>query len=372
MYVWTRVFFKKKKMEMTGIRGVVLDLFTDYLAGRSQRVKVGEHCSSDEPVTFGVPQGSVLGPSLFLIYINNLCKLKLKNCKIFTFADDTALVFQGKSWEEARISAENGLREVAQWMDNNILTLNTSKTRYITFGINQGQIPSEGNFIIRVHRCVVGSDTQCSCDILERTKTVKYLGILLDQTLTWKPQIEVLSGRLRKLIYIFRTIRCLADANLVKMIYFTLAQSVLTYCISSWGGACKTYLLQVERAQRSILKVMSFKKFRYPTRELYMISDVLSVRQLFIKDIILGTHSKLKFDPKLNIQRRKDTVCPSIHTRTFFINKFQCYLGPTLYNKINKILNIYPLNLYNLKSALTIWLKTLNYDETENLFYILR
>lgn len=82
------------------------------MTNRSQAVKIDNVVSEDEEIKYGVPQGSILGPTLFIIYINDLCKMKLKNCDIFTYADDTALLVYGKNWIEAKIQAESNLREV--------------------------------------------------------------------------------------------------------------------------------------------------------------------------------------------------------------------------------------------------------------------
>lgn len=361
------------KMENIGIRGVALSLFKSYMSQRSQRVKIGETTSSDLPVTFGVPQGSVLGPSLFLIYINDLCRLHLTNCQIFSFADDTALVFHGTSWEEARLKAEKGLQTTMIWLRKNVLTLNTDKTKYLTFGISSALLP-DTSFSIQAHTCSNSIETQpsCQCAILTRSTTVKYLGVLLDHCLSWKSHLKMIAARTRKLIYVFKTLRHVADTQLLKVVYYSLAQSILSYCIGVWGGAKKSHLILLERAQRALLKVMTFKSFRYPTTKLYTLCDVLTIRQLFILDTILNQHSNMIYDPSLNTTRRMDRVCKTPTYRTSFIKKYNCFLGPFLYNKINKTLGIYLLSKHDCKMKLTVWLKTQNYEDTEKLFTILK
>ena len=321
---------------------------------------------------YGLPQGSVLGPSLFLLYINDLCSLTIEHCKIVSFADDTALIFHGKSWDEVKIRTEKGLYKAFQWLKLNILTLNVTKTKFITFGITHRNIPKH-QYKIRAHTCAYfSSNNPCECDYLSRECTIKYLGITLDQTLTWKPHIELLSTRVRKLIFLFKSLRHVAEFKLLKTIYYAMAQSILTYCITSWGGTSKTHLLTLERAQRSLLKVMAFKPYRYPTKDLYADCDIMTIRQMFIRDTVLRQHKSTVFDHGLTLNRRKDKIFTVKSNRTFFINKFQCYLGPVLYNKLNKVLNIYECNVYKCKQILTNWLKKQDYNEIENLFIPLK
>jgi hypothetical protein len=122
-----------QKLEFAGIRGIALSIFRDYLTNRAQCVKVGNCLSEDARLTYGEPQGSVLGPTLFLLYVNSLCRLSLPNCNIIAYADDTALVVHGKDWAKAKQHTEYALREIMKWLNGNLLTLNLDKSKYITF-----------------------------------------------------------------------------------------------------------------------------------------------------------------------------------------------------------------------------------------------
>lgn len=97
------------KLNNVGVRGVAHDIFSDYLTDRFQRVSINGLMSSEARIEYGVPQGSVIGPTLFLLYINQLCDISLPNCKVFTYADDTAVVIHGSNWAEVKSIAESNL-----------------------------------------------------------------------------------------------------------------------------------------------------------------------------------------------------------------------------------------------------------------------
>lgn len=354
------------KMERVGIRGIALALFRDFLSHRTQRTKIGNWTSDETAVTCGLPQGSCISPTLFLIYIDSLCRLQLDGGKVLTFADDTVLFFTSDSWDEVYKLAQNGMAQTSGWLRNNLLTLNTSKTKYMTFALKSNHLPPP-TLSITVQECSE-SPQNCSCPHLERVNNLKYLGVLIDHNMSFKPHLESLANRLRKLIYIFKTMRHIADKRVITMVYNALCQSLINYCITSWGGATKTHLLEVERAQRAILKVAAGLPFRHPTSELYKYWDLLTVRQSFILLTTLKQHSQLHYDPdKIKDKRRKWTVChiPSLSTAT--ATSFFPYLGPLLYNRLNKQLNIYPLHKYSFKTTVKTYLKSLDYTSTENL-----
>lgn len=186
------------------------------------------------------------------------------------------------------------------------------------------------------------------------------------------PQINFIAARLRKLIWIFKNLRNVATADLLKTVYYSLCQSVLSYCISVWGGACKTKIIKVERAQRSVLKVMLFKPFRYPTQSLFDECQLLSTRQLFILQLVLAQHKKNIFIPDLVSQMRSNRrVCYVPQCNTTFARRHSYFLGAYLYNKINATLQYYPMTSYKCKCIVKNWLLGQNYLDTENHILIL-
>ncbi|CAH2086476.1 unnamed protein product [Euphydryas editha] len=358
-----------QKLERIGIRGAALNLFEDYLNNRTQRVKIDGMVSEKTYTTYGVPQGSVLGPTLFLIYINDLCNLNLENTRIFSYADDTALVFTGESWDEVKAVAENGLRLVADWLRCNLLTLNTSKTNYMCFTVTNRTQP-DCNFNIKIHNNHHPDDISCTCPSIERVFATKYLGVMVDHRLSWLPHVELVAGRLIKLMWIFKILRHVAGQKLLNQIYYALAQTITTYCITIWGAASKTHLIVLERAQRALLKVIYFKKRQYSTTSLYTTSEVLSVRKLYIQHTILRKHTSSDYNIVNFKKRRKNNVFDTKRTHTQFAQCQYGYMSSFLYNNINKSLVIHPLTLRQCRHRLSTWLKTLDYDQTENLLKI--
>lgn len=360
------------KLESIGIRGLPLDIFKDYLFNRSQAVKIDTVVSEEEQIGHGVPQGSILGPTLFLIYVNDLCNMKLQTCDIFTYADDTALLVYGRDWLETRTRAENYLREVMLWLSSNLLTLNIEKTKYVRFYLPHSPKPPVETLSLTAHSCVTSLSSKCSCLPLTNVGNIRYLGVLLDERMDWRPQVEALTGRVRRLIYVFKNLRYSADKSVMCAVYKALCQSILGYCITAWGGTYKTLLLQLERAQRYLLKVMHCKPRDYPTAKLYSDSEVLTVRQLFILRAMLRRHSEIPLSARILQKRHGTLVCPTVQCKTALASRNYNALSSRLYNSINKQISFYKLSKHNAKDKLENWLKSLCYEETEKLLVIVK
>lgn len=279
-----------EKLNCIGIRGLPLNLFSSYLGGRSQILSNGNKFSTEYILDYGLPQGTVLSPILFLIYINDLLNLNLDNGQAISFADDTTLIFSGESWDAARASAEKGFLVVKAWLDNHTLTLNYKKSSFMTFTPNAATQPVN-QLTLKIHKYDCDElDSQvsgCDCPSLEDSKYVKYLGVMIDQHLRWDSHIQSLCHKTKFLINKFYRISQLKLPQLAKMTYFAYAQSVLQYGIRVWGGAAERHISKVFNLQKHIIKVALNKPRLYPTRTLFQESSILSIKQLYLKNLTL-------------------------------------------------------------------------------------
>lgn len=190
----------------------------------------------------GVPQGTILGPLLFLIYINDLYNLLPKN-SIHSYADDTVIMCSEKSWEKTTAQMNNYLSIVEEWLIENQLSLNITKSEYITFVNYNDMYPK------RVEVKINGVN-------LTRSQTVKYLGITLDKNLKWTKHIQNITKRLRYLIFVFAKLQKILDCKALVNIYYALFNSISTYGIVAWGSAYKNSLAPIVQLQKKIVKII--------------------------------------------------------------------------------------------------------------------
>jgi len=153
------------------------DLLKSYLSKRTQIVKLKNLVSTSLNVTHGVPQGIVLCPLLIIIYINGLLNINV-DAEIICYADDTAILVHSNNTESLNIKTNNVIKDIKDWLDNNLLKLNLNKSKYIHFNINSVVNSPELN--ICIHSFKFQSGICDSCVILKNSNYIKYLGLTLD------------------------------------------------------------------------------------------------------------------------------------------------------------------------------------------------
>ena len=201
---------------------------------------------------------------------------------IISYADDTALLFYGDKWSDIVKNSELGLYKIKCWLDKNILSLNYTKTKFITFSGNQSSQPDINHITFHSHCDMVN----CNCNVkIDNTVEIKYLGIIINNTLNWSSHINHLASKLRKFVYMFYKFRDVLPLNILKMTYKALVESVISYGIIIWGGTYNTHVQPLLITQKYILKVMLSKRRMYPTDLLFAESKVYDVRLLYVYSV---------------------------------------------------------------------------------------
>lgn len=327
------------RLEKLGIRGGPLLLLQNYLTGRRQKVKINDKFSNYASITTGVPQGTVLGPILFLAYINQIGSL-IPDCNVVSYADDTALLFSSNSWKEVYNLAEIGLEAIYQWLGMSRLDLNFEKTKFMTISPTNANQPKAEYLTIHVSSC--NNKKTCNCIKIKRTKTIKYLGIIVDQNLKWSEHAIYLTSKIRKIMYKFFQLREILDRELILLLYRSLVESILRYGIVVWGGLYDANLKILSTCQNSILKILSSKPRRYPTLKLYEELNILNIRNLYILScltylpkiyncfpVILHDYStRTNISERLYMPGVNNSFCSRFVT--FFLPKFYNVLPSTL------------------------------------------
>ena len=287
------------KLNYYGVRGTMLMWFKSYLNDRNQFVNNNNVNSDLGNITIGVPQGSALGPLLFLIYINDLHSVT-SNGEMRLFADDANHFIRHKNYALLQKSAEIELQNIRIWMSANGLTINFDKTNFTIFSPNSKIMTTEiDTLTIDNH-------------IVKRVDKIKYLGIHIDEGLTWKDHINYLYGKLRQLCGTFYKIRDLLPQPCLRQLYFAMVHSILQYGIEIYANTQISYLHDLQIMQNRIVRTIQFGNLRSKLYDMYKNYNILPINLLhmyrlglFVFNFInLRSHLPLSFSNffSLNIE----------------------------------------------------------------------
>ena len=227
------------KLELYGVRGKPLKLIKNYITNRYQYVKLNGKKSNMCELKIGVPQGTIMGPLFFIIYINEMLNL-IPN--ILSYADDTVILCAEKTWVKTQETMQKYLLIINFWLSINKLSLNVKKTEYLTFSIRCDKLPN--NFELNI------GNTR-----LNNVENYKYLGIYIDQHMRWDFHINQIVKKLRYLLFVFYKLKYILNENALMSIYYGLFHSIATYGIIAWGNSCKTVIEKIYKMQNRVLKI---------------------------------------------------------------------------------------------------------------------
>ena len=222
-----------------------IDLFRNYLSDRTQITVINNIRSDTRKVTCGVPQGSILGPLLFLIYINDLPNSELVSDGRL-FADDTNLTFADSNPDKLISVLNDDLKTLQNWLNLNKLSLNAIKTKRMFMASRQklSTIPEEPNIAIFGNK-------------IERVRSYKCLGLKLDESLTWKHHVSTIISKVSKVIGVLRRLKPLLPQSTLVMIYNSLAQPYFDYCSIVWDSLGKGLGQKLQRLQNRAARIIT-------------------------------------------------------------------------------------------------------------------
>lgn len=258
----------KLKLYKCGVRGVPLLWISSYLNGRLQKVLLTEgvhqYYSQYRPVNIGVPQGSILGPLLFITFINDIVN-SLKDTSLTLYADDITAIATAGSVEALSRCSQEYVETIQKYSKDNALLLNTSKTELVFFSSRSLD-----------HSLYV----QCNNRSLVQTDSTKFLGIYIDSQLTWKNHFDSILKKLATSQYVIWQLRQKVNRSILISYYHAHVGSVLSYGVVCWGNA--KGVNEILLSQKRIIRTMLFKNSRTSCRELFKQLQILTVISIFI------------------------------------------------------------------------------------------
>ena len=312
-----------KKLELYGIRGNCLAWFQSYLRDRQFKVGINKIYSAVHTINIGIPQGSILGPLLFIIYNNDL-PLVTNVLKTTLFADDTNFSIEHKNYDLLIPTLNSELSKISNWTVANRLTINTSKTEMLFFSHRRNVVTNDEHIVL---------NDEC----INFVNHARFLGVIIDNKINFKNHINFVTTKLSKHAGILYKIRndLTMSARLTYYNHFVLPY--LNFNIIHWGNTNDTHLLPLVKIQKKIIRNICNADFLEHTTPLFYRLKILKLCDVYKFNVCLDTHTKLQkglYRSRHGLQTRyRSLAVPKFHrlTRT---QQSVTFSGPTIYNEL--------------------------------------
>ena len=325
------------KLEHSGVRGVALNWFKSYLSERSQQVVCNNVSSTNlNYITCGVPQGSILGPLLFLIYINdfNSC---LNYSDSILFADDTSVFIKGKNLQSLFSKGNSELACIDKWLISNKLSVNVSKSKCILFHSKSTKVNLTNlNLFLRNTK-------------IDQVSSLKFLGVYIDENLSWSPHLKYLHSKLRSCLSAVKRVRPFLNKKSLLALYYSLYNSHLQYCISNWCFQNKVLIYKLQKLCNRFIRLIFGLKRNSDVSCVMKEHNILNINQILFKDVNIfmfkqcnGSNPSVfnevfaKTVSKYGTRNRSDYM-PKLYCNTLCQQSIS-YRGPASWNKVSSSL----------------------------------
>ena len=283
-----------KKLEYYGVRGLALKWFVSYLSQRQQFVDFDGVESEKSHLKCGVPQGSILGPLLFLLYINDLSHVSSLLFGLL-FADDSNMFMTGQDPNELVRLTNIEITKIQKWLQINKLTLNIKKTHFMIFRKRRRKFQLREKLMI-------------DKEVIMLVESTKFLGVIIDSCLTWHNHIQYIKGKVARGFGILCKARKYMKQSTLITLYYSFIYPYLNYCVEVWGSTFKCYLDPIAKLQKSALRIITGSSKRTHTKPLFSDLKILTISKVFA------------FSVQLFMYKYYHKLLPSIFDDFFQIN----------------------------------------------------
>jgi hypothetical protein len=312
------------KLHLLGVRGISNNWLKSYLSNRKQVVDISGYRSKSKAINFGVPQGSILGPILYNIYINSLTK-EIKYNKITCYADDIVMTVNQDTIQNLEISSYILLTQIYQFMGNINLFVNCKKTNFMNFNIfrsNDEQFTGQ----------IVMDNVE-----LSETKTVKYLGILIDANLKWHSHINSICNSLTSCIFCLSYYVKFKYKPLLKVYYHAIIESKIRYGIIIWGSASQRLMKRIFVIQKKAIRLIQGIRKRTSCRQAFKNLKILPLYSLYIFEIIIFAKFHVNYKDSGAVKQYNTRGAKNLRQENHRLSinyKLPQHIGASFFNKL--------------------------------------
>lgn len=243
------------KLEQNGIQGPLLQWIKDYHTNRYTTVKIAGQYSQMTPTEEGTAQGSIIGPTEYLLYVNDMCNI-FQQGSVYQFADDTCLLVADSDILQAQKVMQNNFNSLCKWAHDISLVLNAQKTKIVHIHSPYLKSHVTPYVVAHEHQCFHDNHIHCKCNNLELVPQHMYLGLIIDNKFSWKPHINHICNKLRTITCKLSILKYKLPYQIIRMMYMSLADSLIGYGISSYGRTFTSNIQLMYNIQLRLLKLI--------------------------------------------------------------------------------------------------------------------